>query len=94
VTTNFGLISASVGDGHFDNKSQSVLSNPNSLTTVVPSVGVPAYRYSPKVLIKNGHLARHWWFTPVILVTSGGRDQEGHSLKPAQAYNSLQDRIS
>jgi hypothetical protein len=34
----------------------------------------------------------HRWLTPVILATSGGRDQEDRSLKPAQA-NSPQDPI-
>jgi hypothetical protein len=36
--------------------------------------------------------ARCWLLTPVILHTEGGRNQEDHSLKPAQA-NSLWDPI-
>jgi hypothetical protein len=39
--------------------------------------------------IKNVHFAGLQWLTPVILV---GRDQEDHSLKPAQA-NSSRDPI-
>jgi hypothetical protein len=41
---------------------------------------------------KKEELARHQWLTPVILATRG-RDQEDHSLKPAQE-NSSQDPIS
>jgi hypothetical protein len=35
--------------------------------------------YSKKYL----KASRHWWFTPTVLATLGGRDQEDRYLKPS-----------
>jgi hypothetical protein len=35
--------------------------------------------YSKKYL----KASRHWWFTPAVLATLGGRDQEDRYLKPS-----------
>jgi hypothetical protein len=50
--------------------------------------------YGGRLCLKNKIIARHQWFTPVILATQeADRDQEDLSLKPAQA-NSSRDLIS